>query len=97
MPLQAAGNLSVLFDVGGVLGGIAAGLLSDRTGANARVSCGFVLMAMPAMLLYRTFGATCMAVNIALMMGAGFFVNGELDWSTQHGTCRAKLEHVNSL
>lgn len=33
-------------------------------------------MAMPAMLLYRTFGATCMAVNIALMMGAGFFVNG---------------------
>ena len=90
MPLQAAGNLSVLFDVGGVLGGIAAGLLSDRTGASACVSCGFVLMAIPAMLLYRTFGATCMAVNIALMMGAGFFVNGELNQSIQHVNGRQK-------
>ena len=95
MPPQAAGNLSVLFDVGGVLGGVAAGLLSDRTGASACVSCGFVLAAIPAMLLYRTFGATCMAVNIALMMGAGFFVNGELNGSMQRGRWTAGVESVD--
>jgi hypothetical protein len=34
---KQAGDLSILFDVGGVAGGVLAGHLSDKTGANALV------------------------------------------------------------
>lgn len=71
-----AGQLSILFDVGGVLGGVAAGHLSDASGASALVSAVFVFLAIPFLYLYRAFGEVSFAVNIALMMTAGFFVNG---------------------
>lgn len=71
-----AGNLSILFDVGGVLGGTIAGWLSDASGASAVVSFAFVLSAIPFLYMYRIFGEVSFAVNIALMMAAGFFVNG---------------------
>lgn len=71
-----AGNLSILFDVGGVLGGAVAGYLSDVSGASALVSFGFVFSAIPFLYLYRVFGQLSFAVNIGLMMTAGFFVNG---------------------
>jgi hypothetical protein len=51
-----AGNLSILFDVGGVLGGAVAGYLSDVSGASALVSFGFVFSAIPFLYLYRVFG-----------------------------------------
>lgn len=71
-----AGNLSILFDVGGVLGGVAAGHLSDTSGAPACVSCAFVYMAIPVLYAYRALGDASFLVNISLMMTAGFFVNG---------------------
>ncbi|KAL4457256.1 hypothetical protein ABPG75_012121 [Micractinium tetrahymenae] len=71
-----AGNLSILFDVGGVLGGAIAGWLSDASGASALVSFSFVFSAIPFLYLYRVFGEVSFAVNIGLMMAAGFFVNG---------------------
>lgn len=92
-----AGTLSVLFDVGGVFGGIAAGFLSDFLGASATVASGFVYCTIPVLYMYRTYGTkqgSCvarealilniafpighlsMALNIALMMMSGFFVNG---------------------
>lgn len=126
--MQEAGQLSILFDVGGVLGGTLAGHLSDVTGASAVVSSCFVWLTIPVLWLYRTFGSasftgapterglsagcpgpgpaprgprlpvgngcgcSCVnaartvgvpptfpphrAVNIVLMMVAGFFVNG---------------------
>lgn len=51
--LQAAGVLSILFDVGGVAGGAIAGILSDGTGAPACVSTAFVFGSVPCMWLYR--------------------------------------------
>ena len=74
-PTQA-GNLSILFDVGGVLGGVFAGYLSDASNSPAVVSCSFVYLAIPMLWLYRHYGDLSFTINITLMMIAGFFVNG---------------------
>ena len=74
-PTQA-GNLSILFDVGGVLGGVLAGYFSDASNSPAIVSCSFVYLAIPTLWLYRSYGAISFTLNISLMMAAGFFVNG---------------------
>lgn len=71
-----AGNLSILFDVGGVMGGVVAGYLSDCTRASALVSTGFVYTAIPFLYAYRAYGSISFPINIALMTTAGFFVNG---------------------
>lgn len=39
--LQEAGNLSILFDVGGVLGGAVAGSLSDRWAGKRNLPVAF--------------------------------------------------------
>ena len=74
--MQEAGNLSILFDVGGVVGGAFAGSLSDRCGASASVSALFVFASLPAMFLYRAFGHLSLGWNVFLMAAAGCFVNG---------------------
>ena len=74
--LQAAGNLSVLFDLGGVLGGSIAGFISDQTSASACTSCAFVIAAIPALFLYQSFGSVSLPMNIGLMMLAGLLING---------------------
>lgn len=71
-----AGKLSILFDVGGVVGGIVAGFLSDASSSPAIVSCSFVYLAIPVLYLYREYGSISLPTNIGLMMAAGFFVNG---------------------
>lgn len=73
---KAAGILSVVFDIGGVLGGISAGFLSDAIGARAVTSALFLLLSIPALIVYRTFGSISMHHNIGLMFLAGYFVNG---------------------
>ena len=74
--MQEAGNLSILFDVGGVAGGALAGSLSDKFGAAASVSAAFVFASLPAMFLYRAFGHISLGWNVFLMATAGCFVNG---------------------
>lgn len=73
---KTAGNLSSLFDIGGVLGGVAIGYLADTSGASALVSWGFVLASVPVLYMYRTYGHISMTINVILMMSSGFFVNG---------------------
>lgn len=73
---EQAGNLSILFDVGGVVGGTLAGYLSDASGSSALVSTVFVYSAIPFLYAYRAFGSVSFPINISLMMAAGFFVNG---------------------
>lgn len=73
---EASGNLSTLFDVGGVLGGILAGHISDRLDARAITAASFMYCAIPALFFYRSYGHVSMAVNIALMFITGMFVNG---------------------
>lgn len=73
---EAAGNLSTLFDVGGVVGGILAGHISDRLGARAITAASFMYCAIPALYLYRSYGHMSMSINIILMLVTGMFVNG---------------------
>ncbi|KAM1787566.1 hypothetical protein ACFX11_037947 [Malus domestica] len=74
--VKSAGNLSTLFDVGGIVGGILAGYISDKLNARATTAAGFMSFAIPAMLLYRKYGSISHNANIALMMVAGLFING---------------------
>lgn len=71
-----AGNLSTIFDFGGILGGILAGHLSDKLNARAIIAASFMYCAIPALLLYRLYGSQTFWLNIILLFVAGMFVNG---------------------
>lgn len=73
---SVAANLSTLFDVGGVAGGILAGHISDRLEARAITAAGFTYCAIPALFLYRIYGGVSLLCNASLMLVAGVFVNG---------------------
>lgn len=73
---EAAGNLSTMFDVGGVVGGILAGHISDRLDARAITAASFMYCAIPALFFYRSYGHVSLAVNVILMLVTGMFVNG---------------------
>ncbi|CAA6663295.1 unnamed protein product [Spirodela intermedia] len=73
---SVAANLSTLFDVGGVAGGILAGHISDRLEARAITAAGFTYCAIPALFLYRIYGGVSLLCNAALMLAAGVFVIG---------------------
>ncbi|XWS49672.1 hypothetical protein CRYUN_Cryun12cG0023200 [Craigia yunnanensis] len=74
--VKSAGNLSTLFDVGGIFGGILAGHIFDILNARATTAASFMSAAIPSMLLYRTYGDISQTINILLMMIAGLFING---------------------
>uniref|UniRef100_A0A8C2IGU4 Glucose-6-phosphate exchanger SLC37A2 n=1 Tax=Cyprinus carpio TaxID=7962 RepID=A0A8C2IGU4_CYPCA len=44
---KKAGDLSTLFDVGGIVGGILAGLISDYSGGRATTCCAMLIIAAP--------------------------------------------------
>ena len=71
-----AGELSTLFDIGGVAGGILAGYVSDRFNARSLTSAGFVYLSIPVLYMYREYGSSSMGANVFLMMLAGMLVNG---------------------
>ncbi|XP_027364368.1 putative glycerol-3-phosphate transporter 5 isoform X2 [Abrus precatorius] len=73
---KTAGLLSTIFDIGGVLGGITAGFISDMIEARAITSIMFLFLSIPALVLYRAFGSLSMLTNILLMFLSGFLVNG---------------------
>lgn len=73
---KTAGNLSTIFDIGGVFGGILAGLISDMLEARAVTSIAFLLLSVPALVLYRAYGSVSMVANILLMFLSGLLVNG---------------------
>lgn len=73
---KMAGQLSTLFDVGGVVGGILAGHLSDKMNARAITAAGFMYCAIPALFLYRTYGSLSLTLNVILMVLMGMLING---------------------
>jgi OPA family glycerol-3-phosphate transporter-like MFS transporter 1/2 len=73
---ETSGSLSTLFDVGGVLGGILAGHISDRLNARAITAASFMYCAIPALFFYRSYGHISLLVNGVLMFVTGMFVNG---------------------
>ncbi|KAJ9153891.1 hypothetical protein P3X46_027279 [Hevea brasiliensis] len=73
---KTAGMLSTVFDIGGVFGGISAGYISDMIEARAVTLIVFLLLSIPAFILYRVYGSLSMIMNVALMLLSGFLVNG---------------------
>ncbi|PUZ76840.1 hypothetical protein GQ55_1G322500 [Panicum hallii var. hallii] len=76
MSAASAGYLSVLFDVGGIIGGILAGFISDQLNARATTAAVFMYLAIPSLFLFHAYGSISKATNIGLMMISGLFVNG---------------------
>lgn len=76
MSVTSAGYLSVLFDVGGIIGGILAGFMSDQLNARATTAAVFMYLAIPSLYAFHAYGSTSKVTNIALMMISGLFVNG---------------------
>lgn len=68
--------LSSPFDYGGIIGGILAGHISDRTGASALTCVVFLVAAVPMMFIYEAFGSASLAINIVLQLVAGLLING---------------------
>ncbi|VYS59639.1 unnamed protein product [Arabidopsis thaliana] len=73
---ETAGNLSTMFDVGGVVGGIMAGYISDRIGARAITAASFMYCSIPALFFYRSYGHVSLLANASLMFLTGMLVNG---------------------
>uniref|UniRef100_A0A672V815 Glucose-6-phosphate exchanger SLC37A2 n=1 Tax=Strigops habroptila TaxID=2489341 RepID=A0A672V815_STRHB len=66
---KKAGDLSTLFDVGGILGGIFAGLISDYTGGRATTCCVMLILAAPVVPDLLPFLAAMLIVCGALVNG----------------------------
>ncbi|KAM9114009.1 glucose-6-phosphate exchanger SLC37A2 [Pangshura tecta] len=73
---KEAGDLSTLFDVGGILGGILAGLISDYTGGRATTCCVMLIVAAPMLFLYNHVGQNGIASSVAMLIVCGALVNG---------------------
>ncbi|ONI15297.1 hypothetical protein PRUPE_3G036200 [Prunus persica] len=67
---------TAVFDIGGVFGGILAGLISDTIEARAVTSITFLLLSVPALVFYWVYGSLSMVANILLMFLSGLLVNG---------------------
>ncbi|XP_076687360.1 major facilitator superfamily transporter 16 isoform X2 [Andrena cerasifolii] len=69
-------DLSTLFDVGGIAGAIAAGVLSDYTGMSALTCAVLFGFTVPMLFVYDYIGSSSMNINIVLLLIAGLLVNG---------------------
>ncbi|KAL7981483.1 hypothetical protein Chor_002379 [Crotalus horridus] len=71
---KEAGDMSTLFDVGGIIGGIMAGLISDYTGGRATTCCAMLILAAPMVV-----ELTCsflFSFYLVMLIICGALVNG---------------------
>ncbi|XP_060106572.1 glucose-6-phosphate exchanger SLC37A2 isoform X2 [Heteronotia binoei] len=73
---KKAGDMSTLFDAGGIIGGILAGLISDYTGGRATTCCVMLILAAPMLFLYNYIGQNGLATSIVMLIICGGLVNG---------------------
>ncbi|XP_034538899.1 glucose-6-phosphate exchanger SLC37A2-like [Notolabrus celidotus] len=73
---EEAGYMSTLFDAGGIVGGITAGLVSDYTGGRATTCCVMLLTAAPMLFLYNHIQQMSHAATIGMLLLCGVLVNG---------------------
>ncbi|XP_033954806.1 glucose-6-phosphate exchanger SLC37A2 isoform X2 [Pseudochaenichthys georgianus] len=73
---KEAGDMSTLFDVGGIVGGITAGLVSDYTGGRATTCCFMLIAAAPMLFLYNYIGQSSIGATVGMLLLCGGLVNG---------------------
>ena len=63
---SSSATLSTFFDIGGIIGGIVAGMISDHTGMSATTCAIMLITAVPVMFLYQILqGAWCPLIHIS--------------------------------
>ncbi|KAF7251169.1 Glucose-6-phosphate exchanger SLC37A1 [Varanus komodoensis] len=73
---KKAGDLSTLFDVGGIFGGILAGIISDRLKKRA-TTCGMMLLiAAPMLYVFSAISKMGPEATIVMLLICGALVNG---------------------
>uniref|UniRef100_A0A7N6FHG3 Glucose-6-phosphate exchanger SLC37A2 n=1 Tax=Anabas testudineus TaxID=64144 RepID=A0A7N6FHG3_ANATE len=73
---KQAGDMSTLFDAGGIVGGIMAGLVSDYTGGRATTCFIMLVAAAPMLFVYNSIGQRSLATTIGMLLLCGGLVNG---------------------
>lgn len=76
LDVKKAGELSTLFDVGGIFGGILAGVISDRLEKRAS-TCGLMLLlAAPTLYAFSSISKMGLEATIAMLLLSGALVSG---------------------
>ncbi|XP_050302482.1 glucose-6-phosphate exchanger SLC37A2 isoform X2 [Anthonomus grandis grandis] len=76
MGATLSADMSTLFDLGGILGAIVAGVISDKTEMPATTCVGMLLFSAPMMFIYQKFSAESIGLNMVLLIVVGLLVNG---------------------
>ncbi|XP_040287051.1 glucose-6-phosphate exchanger SLC37A2 isoform X1 [Bufo bufo] len=73
---KQAGDMSTLFDAGGIVGGILAGLISDLIGGRAITCCVMLILTAPMLFIYNQYGQMAVSTTVAMLIICGLLVNG---------------------
>uniref|UniRef100_A0A8C1KW10 Glucose-6-phosphate exchanger SLC37A1-like n=1 Tax=Cyprinus carpio TaxID=7962 RepID=A0A8C1KW10_CYPCA len=73
---KKAGDLSTLFDVGGIVGGILAGVISDKMGKRATTCAVMLLLAAPTLYGFSMISQFGLGPTIGMLLVCGGLVNG---------------------
>ncbi|CAI5670732.1 glucose-6-phosphate exchanger SLC37A1 isoform X3 [Oreochromis niloticus] len=73
---KKAGDLSTLFDVGGIVGGILAGVISDKLGKRATTCAVMLLLAAPTLYGFSMISQFGLGPTIGMLLVCGGLVNG---------------------
>ncbi|XP_073711061.1 glucose-6-phosphate exchanger SLC37A1 [Misgurnus anguillicaudatus] len=73
---KKAGDLSTLFDVGGIVGGILAGVISDKLGKRATTCAVMLLLAAPTLYGFSMMSQFGIGPTIGMLLVCGGLVNG---------------------
>uniref|UniRef100_A0A7N8YHF2 Solute carrier family 37 member 1 n=1 Tax=Mastacembelus armatus TaxID=205130 RepID=A0A7N8YHF2_9TELE len=73
---KKAGDLSTLFDVGGIVGGILAGVISDKLGKRATTCAVMLLLAAPTLYGFSMISQLGLGPTTGMLLVCGGLVNG---------------------
>uniref|UniRef100_A0A8C2WQA9 Solute carrier family 37 member 1 n=1 Tax=Cyclopterus lumpus TaxID=8103 RepID=A0A8C2WQA9_CYCLU len=73
---KKAGDLSTLFDVGGIVGGILAGVISDKLGKRATTCAVMLLLAAPTLYGFSMISELGLGPTVGMLLVCGCLVNG---------------------
>ncbi|XP_052872547.1 glucose-6-phosphate exchanger SLC37A2 isoform X1 [Anopheles cruzii] len=73
---EKSARVSASFDIGGIVGAIAAGMISDASGMPATTCHIMLALAAPLLVVYRSWGSVSVVLNVVLLFVTGLMVNG---------------------